>query len=292
MLARVWAVAAFCATLAGAQDLGTGRDMLFSNPGAELPDVYVSESVLFVQESADEASLGTALQLGGGSFGPQRWPQLWRYRTRVTIAHFAQKFATSAAPEVRAECTAIQAFVGSGSGCIILSAMHHLPDILQLQRALRARLEHRISKEDASAASLQGALDSFWTSDADQRQKGVLLRCARSFVAAWAALAPVINTSVGALLQLDGDALAQRLSLESPLHYFVQNTTGPGKVGVAMTSCLLDHHNALVRKLSAVGEEPVVVSASSVCHEHLICPAAGATTRGPCVIWPSPLYFV
>jgi hypothetical protein len=72
----------------------------------------------------------------------------------------------------------------------------------------------------------------------------------------------------------------------------VQNTTGPGKVGVAMTSCLLDHHNALVRKLSAVGEEPVVVSASSVCHEHLICPAAGATTRGPCVIWPSPLYFV
>ena len=61
MLARVWAVAAFCATLAGAQDLGTGRDMLFSNPGAELPDVYVSESVLFVQESADEATTYTVV---------------------------------------------------------------------------------------------------------------------------------------------------------------------------------------------------------------------------------------
>ena len=29
----------------------TGRDMLFSNPGAELPDVYLSESVVFVEES-------------------------------------------------------------------------------------------------------------------------------------------------------------------------------------------------------------------------------------------------
>ena len=61
MLARVWAVTAFCATLAGAQDLGTGRDMLFSNPGAELPDVYVSESVLFVQESAEDATTYTVV---------------------------------------------------------------------------------------------------------------------------------------------------------------------------------------------------------------------------------------
>jgi hypothetical protein len=28
----------------------TARDMLFSNPGAELPDVYLSESVVFVSE--------------------------------------------------------------------------------------------------------------------------------------------------------------------------------------------------------------------------------------------------
>ena len=29
----------------------TSREMLFSNPGAELPDVYLSESVVFVEES-------------------------------------------------------------------------------------------------------------------------------------------------------------------------------------------------------------------------------------------------
>jgi hypothetical protein len=38
-------------------DLGaegsTSRDMLFSNPGAELPDVYLSESVVFVEEKCD-----------------------------------------------------------------------------------------------------------------------------------------------------------------------------------------------------------------------------------------------
>ena len=34
-----------------AADPSTSRDMLFSNPGAELPDVYLSESVVFVTES-------------------------------------------------------------------------------------------------------------------------------------------------------------------------------------------------------------------------------------------------
>lgn len=32
-------------------DASTARNMLFSNPGAELPDVYLSESVVFVEES-------------------------------------------------------------------------------------------------------------------------------------------------------------------------------------------------------------------------------------------------
>lgn len=39
----------FCADLQS--DPSTARDMLFSNPGAELPDVYLSESVVFVSES-------------------------------------------------------------------------------------------------------------------------------------------------------------------------------------------------------------------------------------------------
>ena len=33
-------------------DPSTGRDMLFSTPGAELPDVYLSESVIFLDESS------------------------------------------------------------------------------------------------------------------------------------------------------------------------------------------------------------------------------------------------
>jgi hypothetical protein len=54
MLARV-AAATLLTTATYAQDLNadptTARDMLFSNPGAELPDVYLSESVVFVEES-------------------------------------------------------------------------------------------------------------------------------------------------------------------------------------------------------------------------------------------------
>ena len=37
---------------------GTGRDLLFSNPGAELPDVYLSKSVIFASEGdADQYSV-------------------------------------------------------------------------------------------------------------------------------------------------------------------------------------------------------------------------------------------
>eukprot|EP01051_Picozoa_sp_SAG22_P032498 SAG22_NODE_13740_length_396_cov_0.872054_1_plen_55_part_10 len=53
---RTAAVLAMGAALASAQDLGSGRDVLFSNPGAELPDVYISESVIFTSEAASRAS--------------------------------------------------------------------------------------------------------------------------------------------------------------------------------------------------------------------------------------------
>jgi hypothetical protein len=49
--------AALLAPATFAQDLGdasTGREMLFSSPGAELPDVYLSESVIFLNEAASE----------------------------------------------------------------------------------------------------------------------------------------------------------------------------------------------------------------------------------------------
>jgi hypothetical protein len=61
MLAYVSAIAAICATLVSAQGLMTGSDMLFSNPGAELPDMYISESVLVMQENATDATLYTVV---------------------------------------------------------------------------------------------------------------------------------------------------------------------------------------------------------------------------------------
>jgi hypothetical protein len=57
MLAYVSAIAAICATLVSAQGLMTGSDMLFSNPGAELPDMYISESVVVMQENTTDATL-------------------------------------------------------------------------------------------------------------------------------------------------------------------------------------------------------------------------------------------
>ena len=51
MMARA-ALAAATIASAMAQDLDTGRDVLFSNPSAELPDVYISESVIFTSETA------------------------------------------------------------------------------------------------------------------------------------------------------------------------------------------------------------------------------------------------
>jgi hypothetical protein len=170
-----------------------------------------------LQESTDPASLSAPLQLRGGRpYGPQQWTQLWRFRTRVTVAHFTQRFATSTTSEARAECLAVQEFI-SAHGRIILGATHHLPDILRLQRALRARLERRISKEEAAEGSLQAKLDSIWSSDADQREKEELVHCAESFICAWGALQPIINEHVGAVLQLDDTVLAQTLTLASPL---------------------------------------------------------------------------
>ena len=51
MMARMGAALLMLAP-AAAQDLSTSREMLFSSPGAELPDVYLSESVIFLDECA------------------------------------------------------------------------------------------------------------------------------------------------------------------------------------------------------------------------------------------------
>ena len=68
-MARVATAAALIAS-AVAQDLqsdpSTARDMLFSNPGAELPDVYLSESVVFVSESTVAGS-GAATGANSGA---------------------------------------------------------------------------------------------------------------------------------------------------------------------------------------------------------------------------------
>jgi hypothetical protein len=64
MLAHVSSIVAICTTLASAQGLMTGRDiLLFSNPGAELaiPNMYISESVFVMQENATNATLYTVV---------------------------------------------------------------------------------------------------------------------------------------------------------------------------------------------------------------------------------------
>jgi hypothetical protein len=47
-----------------------------------------------------------------------------------------------------------------------------------------------------------------------------------------------------------------------------------------MSSCLLDHHNALVRKFSPADTEPAVISVSSVRREHLISLTAPTAAVG------------
>jgi hypothetical protein len=239
---------------------------------AEADDGYSRRLLHELQETASAESVRQPLMLGARELAPQNKAQLWRYRTRVSIAHFNQRFA-SALEEVVEECNAVAECTAR---LVALSAMRYLPDILQLQRALIERLERRISKQDAAEVSLQAKLDELWSGAADLHERTALDRCVDSFLAAWQALRPVINAGVDTVLKLDDEMRAEGLTRQHPLHFFIPATsvpgqkTAPGQIGVAMVNCLLNHHNELVRKLAAEGEEPAAISVRSLREQHLI----------------------
>ena len=224
-----------------------------------------------LQETASAESVRQPLRLGDVELAPQDMPELWRYRTQVSIAHFQQRLAAAPA-EVSDECPAT---IECTKHLTALGAMRFLPDILQLQRALVERLERRISRQDAAEVTLQAQLDELWP---DARERAELDRCVASFLTAWDILraGAVVNIGADTVLQLDDETLAVALTAEMPIQYFIPATSGdrqksvPGQIGVAMANCLMNHHNELVRKLAAEGEEPAAISVRSTRPEHLI----------------------
>jgi hypothetical protein len=232
-----------------------------------------------LQETASAESVSHPLRVGEVTLQPQHSPELWRYRTRVSVAHFQQRLAAASA-EVVADCVAVAECT---KRLVALGAMRYLPDILHLQRVLVARLERRISQQDAAEVTLQAKLDELWSGAADSRERLELDRCVHSFLAAWRILQrpvgdgqPAINQGADTVLQLDVEMCTQELTESSMLHFFIPATsdvgqpTVPGQVGVAMVNCLLNHQNELVRKLASEGEEPATISVRSVREEHLI----------------------
>jgi hypothetical protein len=224
-------------------------------------------------ENASAQLVGMPLSIRGHQLQPQHMPQLWRYRTPVTVSHFKQRLA-SASEEARDECMAVTECT---KRLTALSAMRYLPDILYLQRALVERLERRISQQDAAEVSLQAKLDELWSGAADAHERAELGRCVENFLKAWEILRPVVNSGADTVLQLDDEMLTQELDQSSLLHFFIPATSDdrqksvPGQIGVAMANCLLNHHNQLVRKLAVEGEgDPPAISVRSACVEHLI----------------------
>lgn len=231
-----------------------------------------------LQETASAESVAHPLRVGETTLQPQHSPELWRYRTKVSVAHFQQRLAAASA-EVAVDCLAVAECT---KRLAALGAMRYLPDILQLQRALVERLERRISHQDAADVTLQAKLDELWSGATDSRERVELDRCVQSFLSAWRILKrplgdqPVINQGADTVLRLDEEICTQDLTENSKLHFFIPATsdigqkTVPGQIGVAMVSCLLNHHNDLVRKLAAEGEEPSTISVRSIREEHLI----------------------
>ena len=209
-----------------------------------------------LQEGMDPERLGQPLH----AFGGQRWPQLWRYRTRVTVEHFKQRF-TAAPPAVRQECPAIAICLEARAA---LSALQYLPDILTVQRMLVSRFERRLSKQEAAETSLWQKLEAF---SGDERQE--LERCVQSFLCALDAVRPVLNAGVDTVLKLEDELLTEPLTIHSALHFFLPATVGPGKVGVALSNFLLNSHNAIVRAVAGATEPPRV-SIRSVRREHVV----------------------
>ena len=96
-------------------------------------------------------------------------PNLWRYRSPLSLEHFAQSFGM-AEPAIREKCPLIGMFLKEKSSLFVT---RFLPDIVELQLRLGERFQHRLSKREASNTTIEGFLNNM--------ERGISVVCAQIF---------------------------------------------------------------------------------------------------------------
>ena len=77
-------------------------------------------------------------------------PQLWRYRTIVSLDHFSQSFST-AELNIREKCPIIDKFLKEERS---LYVTRYLPDIVQLQRRVGEKFLHRLDRRESITTTI------------------------------------------------------------------------------------------------------------------------------------------
>ena len=83
-------------------------------------------------------------------------PHLWRYRSPISLEHFAQSFGM-AEPAIREKCPLIEMFLKEKSSLFVTQ---FLPDIVKLQLRLGEISQHRVSKREASNITIEDYLNN------------------------------------------------------------------------------------------------------------------------------------
>ncbi|XP_027055365.1 E3 ubiquitin-protein ligase RNF213-like isoform X2 [Pocillopora damicornis] len=170
--------------------------------------------------------------LSGGI--PPTCPALWRYRTQVTLDHFAHTFQQEVLSTDPERNKVLAEFLRQEHK---LRALRFLPDIIKLQRLLMDKFHRRIDRTEAERMRIR----EFLRNIPSKTEKGELASLIASFNVAWNLVR--LSLDQQGRLRPPKDLCDQPMDNSRPLAVLLPSTSGMGICSTALVFFLTTLHN-------------------------------------------------
>nr|CAB3265644.1 E3 ubiquitin-protein ligase RNF213-like [Phallusia mammillata] len=190
--------------------------------------------------------------------GPVKWtcPQLWKYRTHITVQHLRLKLE---AVDGKAEGAVLKLILNTEH----LSEIKHLATIFNVQSAFIARYRQRVDIADTDENTIREFLD-----DGHQHMKEEIFK----YIKVW-------NTVRGNLAAFDKyntlrKHLEEKMTMDSPISMCLPSDRGRGCCALVLAEYLIEKQNEVLAKCRETMIEKTQfrqIDVSGVAPNNLIC---------------------
>ncbi|XP_041355040.1 E3 ubiquitin-protein ligase RNF213-like [Gigantopelta aegis] len=196
-------------------------------------------------------------------------PDVWRYRSRITLDHFLREFQLQMENAKKKNCNLVLRLFQSEN--YYLQAMQYIPSILTLQHHLMLRYRRRLDRSEAYKITIKDIIKT-------ESHSVNMQELFDDFAAAWECVKEKLLdygcwSLHGGLVRLPQEFRNVKITPDSQLAILLPSTTGPGLCSYILLEFLLRKHNEFLDRYCAVTQQSGVpeVPVKDLKANHLVC---------------------